>query len=191
MDPVPIGSWYKIPWLNPSSVWTEGYQVNWPAALRSLRKWLASRTMAASCRQGAKSSFSQVGSENGGLTNIKLPLNGETDHKSPDDLGVSLFQSSNFLGCGRFHWLKTEKEWNGDPRKCSCCCSCVCGTGFPNKREIERSEKQSQRWQHAMLGREMFRRFGELPLLQGMSPASAMAKLFVDIGLGFVTRGLA
>jgi hypothetical protein len=37
----------------------------------------------------------------------------------------------------------------------------------------------------------MFRRFGELPLLQGMSPASAMAKLFVDIGLGFVTRGLA
>lgn len=67
----------------------------------------------------------------------------------------------------------------------------MCGTGFPNKREIERSEKQSQRWQHAMLGREMFRRFGELPLLQGMSPASAMAKLFVDIGLGFMTRGLA
>ena len=67
---------------------------------------------------------------------------------------------------------------------------CV-GQVSPNKREIERSEKQSQRWQHAMLGREMFRRFGELPLLQGMSPASAMAKLFVDIGLGFVTRGLA
>ena len=30
----------------------------------------------------------------------------------------------------------------------------------------------------------------ELALLQGMLPASALAKLFVDIGLGFVTRGL-